>query len=599
MKILVKSTGILVMLMFAKIGFAQPSWSVNPSDFQFSMNVIGVVNVNGIEETDANNIVGVFVGTEVRGVINTNVVVSGRNLAFLQIYSNVSQGETLTFKVYDASSNTEIELINTLTFEDGALVGGNTDPLELRDNNAPTALNLDNLSVLENQPTGTSIGLFATTDIETSDIHTYTLVDGVGDEDNVSFTINGSSLLSNEIFDAEIKNSYAVRVRTTDQRGGTFEAFFTISISDAPDAPTDISLSNDQVDENKIAGSKVGDFSTLDQDAADTHTYALVAGFGDIDNSSFSISENSLTTTEVFNFEEKSSYSIRIATEDKDGLTYEEVFIISVNDIIDSPTDIVMDSQRISENQDAGAIVGLFTLIDDDAPSPTFALVPGTNDNSFFDINGNQLVTTETFDHESEDQLFIDILANDGNGEEFSKRFIINVLDANDIPTDISLSDLSILEELPIGANVGLFSTVDQDATDTHTYTLVPGTGDSGNDAFTISNNQLQSAIAFDFEMQSNYIIRVRATDANDAFVEKSFSIMVEDSSDGPTDISLSTSEIAEESAVNSLVGTLTTTDEDASDTFSYALVGGDGSTDNDSFNINGNQLLTSVVFDA
>ncbi|SEW35473.1 Ig-like domain (group 3), partial [Roseivirga pacifica] len=61
-----------------------------------------------------------------------------------------------------------------------------------------------------------------------------------------------------------------------------------------------------------------------------------------------------------------------------------------------------------------------------------------------------------------------------------------------------------------------------------------------------------------------------------------------------PTAISLSSSSIDENSAVGSVVGTIASTDQDATDSHTYTLVAGTGDTDNASFSINGNQLLTA-----
>ncbi|MDP4238811.1 MAG: FG-GAP-like repeat-containing protein, partial [Bacteroidota bacterium] len=58
-----------------------------------------------------------------------------------------------------------------------------------------------------------------------------------------------------------------------------------------------------------------------------------------------------------------------------------------------------------------------------------------------------------------------------------------------------------------------------------------------------------------------------------------------------PSDISLSSCTIDENVAANSTVGTLSSTDPDAGNAFTYTLVAGTGSTDNASFNINGNSL--------
>ncbi len=68
-------------------------------------------------------------------------------------------------------------------------------------------------------------------------------------------------------------------------------------------------------------------------------------------------------------------------------------------------------------------------------------------------------------------------------------------------------------------------------------------------------------------------------------------SIEIYNMNEGPTDISLSASSINENVTANSTVGTLSSTDPDAGDSFIFTLVTGTGSTDNASFNISGSNL--------
>ena len=62
-----------------------------------------------------------------------------------------------------------------------------------------------------------------------------------------------------------------------------------------------------------------------------------------------------------------------------------------------------------------------------------------------------------------------------------------------------------------------------------------------------------------------------------------------------PTDISLSANSVAENQPAGTVVGTLTSTDPDAWETFTYAMVSGTGSADNASFQIAGNQLKAAA----
>ena len=183
-------------------------------------------------------------------------------------------------------------------------------------NATPTAIDLSNGSVDENADSGTTVGTLSTTDPDADDTHTYALVSGAGD--NASFAIDGATLLTNAVFDFETKNSYSVRIRTTDNGGlnGSFEQSFTIGVNDRNDAPTALVLDNATVDENAAAGATVGVLSTTDPDAGDNHTYALAAGTGDTDNASFTLADDLLKTAASFNYETKSSYMVRVRTTD-------------------------------------------------------------------------------------------------------------------------------------------------------------------------------------------------------------------------------------------------------------------------------------------
>jgi len=97
--------------------------------------------------------------------------------------------------------------------------------------------------------------------------------------------------------------------------------------------PTDIDLTNDNLDENVAASSIVWILSSVDVNSSDTHTYTLVSGAGDTDNSAFSISGNTLSINASPDFETQSTYSIRIQSDDGNGWTYAEVFTITINDL--------------------------------------------------------------------------------------------------------------------------------------------------------------------------------------------------------------------------------------------------------------------------
>jgi hypothetical protein len=109
---------VLLMSLWCFKTLAQdPNWSFNVSDYQFSMTLIGSLNLNGTTLSSTNDKVAAFVNGEIRGVANVSYVNSlNKYVAFLSIYANTS-GETVSFKIYDSSTETVIEPDKTIIFK--------------------------------------------------------------------------------------------------------------------------------------------------------------------------------------------------------------------------------------------------------------------------------------------------------------------------------------------------------------------------------------------------------------------------------------------------------------------------------------------------
>jgi hypothetical protein len=175
---------------------------------------------------------------------------------------------------------------------------------------------------------------------------------------------------------------------------------------------------------------------------------------------------------------------------------------------------------------------------------------------------------------------------------------VIGTILDNDAPTNIVLSNSNIEENKAVGEIIGDLTTTDPDLENTFTYSLVTGTGSTDNNLFTISNNQLQTNAVFDYESQNTYNIRVQTTDQGGLFYEKQLVIGITNVNETPSNINLSQNSINENQAIGTVVGNLSTTDPDSGNTFTYSLVTGTGSTDNNLFTISNNQLQTNAVFD-
>jgi mRNA-degrading endonuclease HigB of HigAB toxin-antitoxin module len=359
-------------------------------------------------------------------------------------------------------------------------------------------------------------------------------------------------------------------------------------------APTDLALSASAINENVVANATVGALSTTDPDVANTFTYTLVAGTGSTDNVSFNISGNNLRITASPDFETKSSYSVRVRTTDQGSLFFEKQFIININNLNESPTDLALSASAINENVLANATVGSLSTTDPDVANTfTYTLVAGTGstDNASFNISGNSLRITASPDFETKSSYSVRVRTTDQGSLFFEKQFTITINNLNESPTDLILSASAINENVVANATVGSLSSTDPDVANTFTYTLVAGTGSTDNVSFNISGNSLRITASPDFETKSSYSVRVRTTDQGSLFFEKQFIININNLNESPTDLALSALAINENVLANATVGSLSTTDPDIANTFTYTLVAGTGSTDNVSFNISGNSL--------
>jgi VCBS repeat-containing protein len=140
-----------------------------------------------------------------------------------------------------------------------------------------------------------------------------------------------------------------------DGRGLDATATVAVTVTGVDDAPTEISLSKSSLKENEPGGTEVGAFSTTDVDAGDTFAYSLVGGEGSADNGSFEISGEKLRAKEEFDFEARSSYSIRVKTVDSGGKSFEKQFTITVEDLDDPPV-AVNDTKTVEEDSGATAV---------------------------------------------------------------------------------------------------------------------------------------------------------------------------------------------------------------------------------------------------
>ncbi|MCP4523238.1 MAG: cadherin repeat domain-containing protein, partial [Candidatus Gracilibacteria bacterium] len=122
---------------------------------------------------------------------------------------------------------------------------------------------------------------------------------------------------------------------------GDNSLFTLATLSSFNNIPTDISLTQNFVDENFVVGGTIGSFSTIDSDVSDVHSYSFISGAGDEDNAKFSIVGNFLQINQSPDYEIQNQYSIRVQTDDGNGGQFQKSFIITVNNLGETVNSII------------------------------------------------------------------------------------------------------------------------------------------------------------------------------------------------------------------------------------------------------------------
>ena len=109
------------------------------------------------------------------------------------------------------------------------------------------------------------------------------------------------------------------------------------------------------------------------------------------------------------------------------------------------------------------------------------------------------------------------------------EEFAYAPIDVNEAPTDLVLSIATFNENIPAGSAVASLSTIDPEASNTFTYSLVSGNDYTDSNFFTLNGDQLKINSSPDFERKSSYTIRVRTTDQGGLSFEKDLFLNVQD----------------------------------------------------------------------
>jgi len=392
------------------------------------------------------------------GALSTADVDSGDNFTYTLVsggtdnpsfYISDNQLKTAESFDFEARGSYNVRIRST---DDGGLGIEKSFTIHVTNlNEEPNNIALPSRRISENQPPGTVVGTFNTSDPDSGDTFTYDLTIGEGSGDNGSFSIVGNTLRTDASFNYEAQSRYSIRVRTTDQIGLSYEKAFTIDVTNINEQPSSVALLSRTVPENQPTGIIVGELIATDPDANDSHTYALISGEGDDDNASFIVDDRVLKAAESFDYETKNTYSILIRATDSGGLLADEIVTINVGNVNEPPfvadpivdvlvpedsNDVVLDLSSVFGDLDVGDSLAL-SVTGNTVPELVTAHFSGTELTLSFlpDANGSSSIT---------------IRATDAGLAWIEDTFAVTVNPVNDTPTVVNpIADVAVDENGP------------------------------------------------------------------------------------------------------------------------------------------------------
>jgi len=115
-----------------------PEWIVDPTEYEYSMNITAQLFVKGTQSLDVYDRLGAFINDECRGFVNVEYDAGLDNhLAYLTVYSSEYSGEPIEFHIWDRTGCVEYWEVDTiLTFVSDTYIGTPMDPLPINANGA-------------------------------------------------------------------------------------------------------------------------------------------------------------------------------------------------------------------------------------------------------------------------------------------------------------------------------------------------------------------------------------------------------------------------------------------------------------------------------
>jgi large repetitive protein len=477
--------------------------------------------------------------------------------------------DSFTFQVDDGNGGTST-----------ATVTLNVTPV----NDAPK-VNAATFTLNENSPNGTAVGTVTFTDPDVGQAHTFAITAG---NTGGAFAINPATgqitVANSAAVDFETTPAFSLTVQVTDDGTPALSGTGTITINliNLNDPPV-VNPATFSLPENSASGTAVGTVTFTDQDAGQTHTFAITAGNT---GGAFAINPATGAITvangAALDFETTPNFALTVQVTDNGtpALSGTATVIVHLLDVNEAPV-VSSASFTIDENSSNGTTVGTVTFTDPDAgQTHTFAITAG-NTGGAFAISATGVITvanSAALDFETTPAFTLTVQVTDNGAPALSgtATITIHLNDVNEAPV-VSSATFSIAENSANGTAVGTVNFTDPDAGQTHAFAITAGnTGGAfainpSTGAITVANGA-----ALDFETTPAFTLTVQVTDSGVPALSGVATITINliNVNEAPV-VSSATFAVDENSPLGTTVGVVTFTDPDAGQAHTFAITSG------------------------
>ncbi len=570
--------------------------------------VITPSQVFNVNEDDANTTtIGTVMATDGNpGTSFSNWMIASGNTS--NIFTiNASTGEL------SVSNNTSLDYETVKAYSLTVRVGDGTNlsapeilTINVQDanDNSPEISSGQSFTLDETSLNSTVVGAVIATDFDTNTVfENWTIVSGNTDD---IFGIDGSTgeliVIDNAKLDYESRTSYDLVLRVSDGINLSPINIVTVEINNIID---EIPIVNPgqafSLNEDAVNGFLIGTLSASTSDIGSTLEDWIITG-GD-PNSVFSLNslsgELTVLKSSLVDFELNEIIELSVTVSSGMNTSVPEIITININDVNDE-IPIITGGQNfsINENAIANSVVGTINVSDGDANTifSGWTITAGNIGNAFsIGSNSGQLLISGNInlDFETRSTYTLEVTVSDGVNVSSVQSVQIAVNDLNDeFPLIIPNQSFQLAESATLGSSIGDIIAQDADANTNFTGWLIK----SGNEdnVFALNENTgeltVNDTILLNYEYKNVYTLGIGVADGVNVSPTVAVRINVLDINDPPKVIYLDDTTINAYDPVNTVIGMLSTLDEDNTQ-HTYSVIG------NEAFTIDDNFLLNNLVF--